>query len=293
MAIRRAQVRVAALAVAIVLSAAGPTAAGKNSKSSVVARAAVVLDQSSGRALFTKNADKRMYPASTTKVLTAILAIESGRLDEVVTIQRTDLQVVPSIIGLLPGERIKLRDLVYGLMLRSGNDAARAIARHIAGSQVRFAARMNAKARELGCSGSHFVNAHGLPHRNHYTTALDLGRIMRYAMRNDEFRKITATRHYRSQSTRMRRNFYNKNKLLKLYEGTLGGKPGYTRAAQQTLVAAAQRSGREVVVVCLHSYGKALWSDAIQLFDIGFRRLDARSAASPTGAVVVRSRSGS
>jgi D-alanyl-D-alanine carboxypeptidase len=291
MAIRRAQVRVAVLTLAVMLCAAAPASAGK--KSSVVARAAVVLDQSSGRALFTKNADKRMYPASTTKVLTAILAIESGRLDEVVTIQRTDLQVVPSIIGLLPGERIKLRDLVYGLMLRSGNDAARAIARHIAGSQVKFAAQMNAKARELGCSGSHFVNAHGLPHRNHYTTARDLGCIMRYAMRNDEFRKITATRHYRSQSTRMRRNFYNKNKLLRLYEGTLGGKPGYTRAAQQTLVAAAQRSGREVVVVCLHSYGKALWSDAIQLFDIGFRRLGARSAMSSTGAVVAGSRSGS
>lgn len=276
MAIRLARVRVACAVLAIVLAAAGPASAGKRSTNSVVARAAVVIDLQNGTALWTKNADKRMYPASTTKVMTAVLAIESGRLNEVVTIQSTDLRVVPSVVGLLPGEKIKLRDLVYGLMLRSGNDAARAIARHVAGSQTKFAARMNAKARELGCTGTHFVNAHGLPNRNHYTTARDLGRIMRYAMRNPEFREITGARHYRSQSSRMRRNFYNKNKLLKLYRGTTGGKPGYTRAAQQTLVAAAERAGRELVVVCLHSYGKALWSDAMRLFDLGFRRLDAR-----------------
>lgn len=243
----------------------------------VVSRAAVVVDAESGRMLFGKNPERRMYPASTTKVLTAIVAIESGKLDEVVTIRKTDLRVVPTIIGLRVGERIPLRDLVYGLMLRSGNDAARAIARHVAGSQVEFSKLMNAKARALGCTGSNFVNAHGLPDRNHYTTARDLGRIMRHAMQNTEFRKITGTPFFQSKSSRLTRKFYNKNKLLKMYEGTTGGKPGYTRAAQQTLVATAQRSGREVVVVCLHSYGKALWSDAMQLFDLGFRRLATRT----------------
>ncbi len=245
----------------------------------VVSRAAVVVDAESGRMLFGKNPERRMYPASTTKVLTAIVAIESGKLDEMVTVRATDLKVVPTIIGLRVGERIPLRDLVYGLMLRSGNDAARAIARHVAGSQVKFSVLMNAKARELGCTGSHFVNAHGLPHRDHYTTAHDLGRIMRYAMRNEEFRRITGARVFVSKSSRTTRKFYNKNKLLRLYEGTTGGKPGYTRAAQQTLVATATRAGREVVVVCLHSYGKALWSDAIELFELGFRRL-ARHASS-------------
>lgn len=240
---------------------------------SVVSRAAVVVDSESGRMLFGKNPERRMYPASTTKVLTAIIAIESGKLDEIVTVRRTDLKVVPTVIGLRIGERIALRDLVYGMMLRSGNDAARSIARHVAGSQVEFSKLMNAKARRLGCTGSNFVNAHGLPNRNHYTTAHDLGRIMRHAMQNAEFRRITGTRVYRSKSSHVTRKFYNKNKLLKLYDGTTGGKPGYTRAAQQTLVATAARAGREVVIVCLHSHGKALWSDAIQLFDLGFRRL--------------------
>ena len=251
---------------------------------SVVSRAAVVVDSESGRMLFGKNPERRMYPASTTKVLTALVAIESGKLDELVTVQSTDLKVVPTIIGLRVGERIALRDLVYALMLRSGNDAARAIARHVAGSQVEFSKLMNRTARRLGCTGSNFVNAHGLPNRNHYTTARDLGRIMRHAMQNEEFRKITGTRFYRSKSSRMTRKFYNKNKLLKLYKGTTGGKPGYTRAAQQTLVATAARGGRELVVVCLHSYGRSLWSDAIVLFDLGFRRLSGRARGVGTRA---------
>jgi len=248
----------------------------------LVSRAAVVLDSESGKLLFAKNPDQRMFPASTTKVMTAVMAIESGRLDEIVTVRRTDTYVVPSIIGLIAGETITLRDLLYGLMLRSGNDAARAIARHLAGSQEEFAKLMNERLRQLGCRGTHFVNAHGLPHRYHYTTARDLGTIMRHAMDLPEFRDIIATRQYRSESSRKNRVFRNKNKLLNLYEGTLGGKPGYTRAAQQTLVASAQRDGSEVVIVCLHSIGKSLWSDAMHLFDLGFERLEDRQALSST-----------
>jgi D-alanyl-D-alanine carboxypeptidase (penicillin-binding protein 5/6) len=244
----------------------------------LVSRAALVLDSHSGRLLFAKNPDQRMYPASTTKVMTAILAIESGRMDEVVTIRRTDTYVVPSIIGLIPGETITLKDLVYGLMLRSGNDAARAIARHLSGSQEEFAKLMNERARKLGCRATHFMNAHGLPHRYHYTTARDLGTMMRHAMELPEFREIIATRTYRSESSRKKRTFHNKNKLLSLYSDALGGKPGYTRAAQQTLVASAERDGVELVIVCLHSIGKSLWSDAIQLFDLGFEQLEERQA---------------
>jgi D-alanyl-D-alanine carboxypeptidase len=270
-------------ATLLVLGTAGPAS------SEIVARAALVLDSQNGKTLFAKNPDLRMYPASTTKVMTAILAIESGRLDETVTIRKTDVRVEPTIIGLVPGEKIKLRDLVYGLMLRSGNDAARAIARHLAGSQVEFAAQMNARAKELGCQGTHFANAHGLPNPKHYTTARDLGRIMRHAMANAEFRKITGAHHYRSKSSRATRNFYNKNKLLRLYEGATGGKPGYTRAAQQTLVASAERSGRELVVVCLASRGRALWSDASSLLDLGFRRV-ASSSRGGTATATVSSR---
>jgi D-alanyl-D-alanine carboxypeptidase len=258
--------------------------ASSTRKTPLVSRAALVLESHSGKLLFAKNPDQRMYPASTTKVMTAILAIESGRLDETVTIRRTDTYVVPSIIGLIPGEKITLRDLVYGLMLRSGNDAARAIARHIAGSQEAFAKLMNERARELECRGTHFMNAHGLPHRYHYTTARDLGTMMRHAMELHEFREIVATRTYRSKSSQKKRTFHNKNKLLSLYSGALGGKPGYTRAAQQTLVASAERDGVELVIVCLHSIGKSLWSDAIQLFDLGFEQLEDRQAlAVPAG----------
>jgi len=242
------------------------------------ARSAIVLDSRTGEPLFERASDRRMYPASTTKVLTAIVAIESGRLDETVTIQASDVRVPPSSIGLRAGERITLRDLVYGLLLRSGNDAAMAIARHVGGTRPEFYAMMNAKAVELGCSSSHFTNPHGLPDRNHFTTARDLGRIMVHAMKNDEFRIVTGTKRYVSKSSQRTRVLQNKNKLLRTYPGATGGKPGYTVAAQQTLVAAAKRSDRELVVVCLHSVGRALWSDAAHLLDFGFDRVGAGRA---------------
>jgi D-alanyl-D-alanine carboxypeptidase len=236
-------------------------------------RSAIVLDAQTGEAIFERQPDAHMYPASTTKILTAIVAIESGRLDETVTIQPSDVQVQPSSVGLRPGERLTLRDLVYGLLLRSGNDAAMAIARHVGGTRSEFYDMMNAKARAIGCTGSHFSNPHGLPDRTHYTTARDLGRIMVYAMKNDTFRTVTSTQRYISTSSTRTRVMVNKNKLLRTYPGTTGGKPGYTRAAQQTLVASAKRRDRELVVVCLHSAGRALWSDAAHLFDFGFDRL--------------------
>ena len=258
------------------------TATAAPRQNPIVSRAALVMDSDTGKLLFSKNPDQRMYPASTTKVMTAILAIESGRLDDKVKIQRSDTYVVPSIIGLIPGETITLRDLVYGLMLRSGNDAARAVARHLAGLQEEFAKLMNERARQLDCRATHFMNAHGLPHRYHYTTARDLGAIMRHAMAKEEFRAIIATRQHRAESSRKPRVFNNKNKLLDMYAGTLGGKPGYTRSAQQTLVASAERDGSELVVVLLHSIGKSIWSDAIQLFDLGFDTIESRQALSST-----------
>ena len=239
----------------------------------LLSRSAIVLDAETGEALYEREPDVPMYPASTTKVLTAILAIESKRLDDVVTIQLGDTQVQPSSVGLRPGELISLRDLVYCLLLRSGNDAALAIARHVGGTREDFAAMMNAKARQLGCTGSNFANPHGLPSASHYTTARDLGHIMMYAMKNAEFRKVTGTQRYVSTSSTRTRVLLNKNRLLRMYPGTTGGKPGYTRAAQQTLVACAKRSDRELVVVCLHSCGRGLWSDASHLLDFGFRRL--------------------
>jgi len=236
-------------------------------------RSAIVLDAETGEALYEREPDAHMYPASTTKVLTAILAIESGHMNDIVTVQRSDTQVQPSSVGLRPGERLTLRELVYCLLLRSGNDAALAIARHVGGSREGFRTMMNDKAHDIGCTGSNFQNPHGLPDRNHYTTARDLGRIMVYAMKNAEFRRITGTQRFVSRSSVKTRVLLNKNRLLRMYPGATGGKPGYTNAAQQTLVAAAKRSDRELVVVCLHSCGRALWSDAAHLLDFGFRRV--------------------
>ena len=270
MAIRGSFMRISCAAAMAALVLSGLAGA---SSAQVIARAAVVIDSENGRTLYAKNPDLRMYPASTTKVITAIIAIESGRLDEVVTIRQSDVRVEPSIIGLVPGERIVLRDLVYGVMLRSGNDAARAVARHLAGSEAQFAVLMNTKALKLGCTSTHFTNPHGLPNPKHYTSARDLGRIMRYAMHNPEFRAVTGAKLYHSTSSVRARDFYNKNKLLRLYKGAIGGKPGYTRAAQQTLVASASRSGHELVVVCLASRGRALWTDASRLLDLGFTRV--------------------
>jgi D-alanyl-D-alanine carboxypeptidase (penicillin-binding protein 5/6) len=286
--------RVGLVGAALLAAWAAPASGARlryRAADTLVASAAVVMDLVSGQTIFAKNPDSPMYPASTTKVMTAILVIESGRLDETVTVGAADVRVSGTRIGLAPGERVTLRDLTYGLLLSSGNDAAQAIARNVAGSQERFVTWMNVKAIRLGCNNTHFVNPHGLPDPEHYTTARDLGRIMRYAMTLPEFRRITATRLYTSRSSWAMRNFYNKNKLLARYPGTTGGKPGYTHVAQQTLVASARRADHELVVVCLHSQGRALWTDAMRLFDLGFRRLastagasDARAAETATGS---------
>ena len=285
--------RVGLVGAALLAMWAGPAAGAGfryRSADTLVASAAVVMDLTSGQTIFAKNPDSPMYPASTTKVMTAILVIESGRLDDTVTVNTADVQVSGTRIGLAPGERITLRDLAYGLLLSSGNDAAQAIARNVAGSQERFVTWMNVKAIRLGCTNTHFANPHGLPDPEHYTSARDLGRIMRYAMTLPEFRRITATRLYTSRSSWALRNFYNKNKLLARYPGTTGGKPGYTHVAQQTLVASARRADHELVVVCLHSRGRALWTDAMRLFDLGFRRItsagasEARAAETATGS---------
>lgn len=298
MALRRSFTAfVAALVAVSLLQVSAADAASKRKKRTTKARpraaqsawlesrSAIVLDAETGQALFERDSDRRMFPASTTKVLTAILAIESGKLDETVVIQSSDVQVSPSIMGLVAGERILLGDLVYGLMLRSGNDAALAIARHVGGTRQNFYAMMNRRAEQLGCAGSNFRNPHGLPDPQHYTTARDLGRIMMHAMKNDEFRQVTGTTRYVSKSSVRTRTLYNKNKLLRTYPGATGGKPGYTRAAQQTLVAAAKRSEHELVVVCLHSIGRALWTDAAHLLDFGFSRLGTRVGSVSESAV--------
>lgn len=219
------------------------------------AKGAALMDVSSYRLLAGKNLHQRLPMASTTKIVTALLAIESGRLREIVTVSANACNIEPSSIWLVPGEKIKLEDLVYGLMLRSGNDAAQAIAEFLGGTIEGFAKQMDAKAAELGLQDTHFVNPHGLPNPNHYTSAYDLAKIAAYALQNPKFTEVVSTKRISLQWDwhDEPRVWYNKNRLLTTYPGADGVKTGWTRAAGYCLVASANRAGLRVVAVVLNS----------------------------------------
>jgi D-alanyl-D-alanine carboxypeptidase (penicillin-binding protein 5/6) len=244
----------------------------------IVGPTAVLMDFTTGQILYDKNMHKRMYPASTTKILTAIIALEKGRLDDIVTCSEDVTKIEGNSIFLSPGEQLTLEQLLYALMLESANDAAIAIAEHIAGSVENFAKMMNEKAREIGAYNSHFVNPNGLPDENHYSTPYDMAQIARYAMQNPEFRKIVSTLHYQIPPTNKfdkPRDLWISNRLLKPsrfhYEGADGVKTGYTVAAGQVLVASATRDGHRLISVIMGDEGINIWTDTIKLLDYGFQ----------------------
>ena len=221
---------------------------------STSARCAIVVDATDGRALYVKNADEKRPIASTTKILTAITVIENTEdLERVVTVPDEAVGVEGSSIYLRKGERMKIVDLLYGLMLRSGNDSAEALAILTSGSVGRFVSLMNKTARRAGAADSHFANPHGLPCEDHYSTARDLALISAYAMRNEEFRTIVSSGSYTftEEGGTERRTFVNKNKILSMLEGGNGLKTGYTKEAGRCLVASAERDGREIICVVL------------------------------------------
>ena len=233
------------------------------------ARSAVLIDVETGQVLYNKHMHLKSFPASLTKVLTTIIALEEGNLRELVTVSRRAAYQEGSSIYLREGEKIKLEDLLYGVMLASGNDAAVAVAEHIAGSIEEFAGLMNEKAREMGALNSNFVNPSGLPDTNHYSTAYDLAMIMRYALKNEKFREITGTKQKTIPwaDNDWGRGLRNHNKLLWQYDDITGGKTGYTKAAGRCLVASASRNGREVVAVVLNDPDD--WLDVRRLLDYG------------------------
>jgi len=236
----------------------------------LTARAAVLIDADTGQVLFGKNAERRSEPASTTKVLTALVAIEKGHLDDRVTVSQDAWGLEGSSAYLEPGEQPSLENLLYALMLPSGNDAAAAIAEHIAGSKEAFAAMMNETAASLGATHSHFLNPHGLPDPDHFTTPLDLALITRAAMQVPEFAKIVGTKSFELPGGRQQRLFYNHNKLLWNYDGATGVKTGYTESAGSTLVASATRDGRSLIAVFMGDRPEDIWTDARELMDYGF-----------------------
>lgn len=221
------------------------------------AAAEIAMELTSGYILEEKNADLRLPMASTTKIMTAIIIIEDCDLDEVITVPDAAVGADGSSIYLKEDEEIDVRDLLYGLMLRSGNDSAAALAIHHSGSIEKFAEKMNEKAAEIGAEDTNFKNPSGLPDDEHYTTARDLCRIAAYAMRNKTFKEVVSTSKYVGKF----RSFQNKNKLLASYEGATGVKTGYTVKAGRCLVASAERNGMEAVCVvldCPDMYGRCM-----------------------------------
>jgi len=217
--------------------------------------AAVLMDVGSGEVLQSRNMHERQPIASLTKIMTAILAAESGKLDAVVVVPPCAVLVSPRNIWLSPGENITLRNLVYGLLLRSGNDAAVAIAYYLAGGVPAFAAKMNERAKELGAVNSNFVNPHGLPHDDHFSTAYDVGLITRALLGNAFLRQVVSTARYRVPwaGRTYDRIWHNTNRLLQLMPGADGVKTGWTRAAGRCLAASATRQGWQLLAIVLNS----------------------------------------
>ena len=234
------------------------------------ARAYTLIEASTGRILVESNASETLPMASTTKVMACILAIENGNLDAIVQVPDEAVGIEGSSIYLQYGETISLHDLLYGLMLASGNDAAVAIAVHIAGSVDEFAEMMNQKAKEIGALHTHFVTPNGLPDENHYTTAHDLALISAYAMQNEIFREIvgTASMNLAQDDDSPARYLRSKNKMLYAYDGGNGIKTGYTKAAGKCLTAGAYRDDMQLIAVVLND--PDMFEDCYDLLDYGF-----------------------
>ncbi|MBR5453805.1 MAG: D-alanyl-D-alanine carboxypeptidase [Clostridia bacterium] len=237
----------------------------------VSAESAVLIEVSGGRVVYEKNAYCRMPMASTTKIMTALVAIEEGDLDRIVTVSDKAVGVEGSSIYLYPGEKLSMRDLIYALMLESANDAAAAIAIAVAGSVEGFARLMNLKADEIGLADTHFENPHGLDSEQHYTTAYDLACLAAYALRNESFREIVST--YRRviplQDNEGSRVLLNHNRLLRSYDGAIGVKTGFTKKSGRCLVSSAERDGVTLVSVTLNAPDD--WNDHKEMLDLGFR----------------------
>lgn len=234
------------------------------------AQAAILMDRDSGRILFSKNADKEMKIASLTKIMTALVAIEQSKMDSMVTVGPNAVGVEGSSIYLKKGEKVPLENLLYGLMLRSGNDAATAIAEHVGGSVEGFVYLMNQKASFLGLQHTHFMNPHGLDQADHYSSAKDLAVLTSYALKNPAFRQIVKTQVKTLDWPNLEwdQKFYNKNKLLRLYPWADGVKTGFTKQARRTLVTSATKNGSQLVAVTLNDGND--WNDAIDMYNYGF-----------------------
>lgn len=233
------------------------------------ARSAILMDLDSNRVLYEKNIHEKRSVASISKIMTAVVAIESGKLDSKVIIGDEIKTAYGSGIYIQVGEEMTLRDLLYGLMLRSGNDAALAIAKYVGGSVDNFVVMMNDKAKEIKMSNTTFNNPSGLDQdKGNYSTAYDMALLTSYAMKLDDYRIITSTKKYTLKTNKNTYSWTNKNKLLTMYKYSTGGKTGFTEIAKRTLVSTASKDNTNLVVVTLNDGND--WKDHQNLFEYGF-----------------------
>jgi D-alanyl-D-alanine carboxypeptidase len=240
-------------------------------------RAALLVDAGSGQVLYTKNADQPYAPASTIKLLTALLVWEGTKLQGSVCVQPADTYVEPSHIPLRSGEVVGVNELTRALLIGSDNDSAMALARYTAGSVGQFVTLMNTRARQLGCVGTMAKNPHGLPVKGQYTTAADMLKIFQAVLAVPELRAICATPRYQLTTAAGTQTIKNHNKLLGAYAGMGPAKTGWTYSSRHTYAASATRDGRELQLVILNSPNK--WNDARMLFDYGFKATRPQSAS--------------
>ncbi|WP_046173755.1 D-alanyl-D-alanine carboxypeptidase family protein [Domibacillus indicus] len=245
--------------------AAMPSAA--KAEPSLSAQQAVLMEMESGRVLAQKDAHARRPIASITKIMTALLAVESGRLNETAAVSDRARQIEGSSLYLEKGDKLTLEELVYGLMLRSGNDAAIAISEQVAGSTEKFAVLMNERAKKLGMRNTSFMNPHGLDDPAHYSSAYDMALLTSEAMKNKTFRKIVSTSVYKTKSKPVR-VWENKHRLVRNGGIITGGKTGFTKKSGRTLVTTAEENGMEVVAVTLNAPDD--WLDHTSLFSYAF-----------------------
>ena len=245
----------------------------------ISARSAVLIDSKGGRVLYEHNAYEKLPMASTTKIMTGLLACESGKLAEKVRTSAFASGTEGSSLWLKPGEIQTLEDLTYGLMLKSGNDAAVSIAEYLGGNIDSFSLMMTKRAKDIGAVNTEFKNPHGLDAEGHYTTAYDLAIIAAEAMKNETFRKIVATKNYSVpiEGEDWDRALKNHNKLLWRYDGCNGIKTGYTKKCGRCLVSSAQRDGKELICVTLNAPDD--WNDHEELLNYGFNNFNLKVIA--------------
>lgn len=242
------------------------------------ALSAVLIEQDSGRVLYSQNADEERLIASITKIMTAVVALEHADKARAYTVTASDMAEGSSMY-LKPGDVLQLEELLYGLMLVSGNDAALAVAHCVSGEAEDFVALMNETAQRIGMTHTHFANPNGLDAEGHYSSAGDMAVLAAYALQNQDFRRIVST----ASVTIGERYLANHNRLLRMYEGCIGVKTGYTKAAGRTLVSAASREGMTLVCVTLNDGDD--WNDHMALLDYGFENYRMETAV-PAGRVL-------